>query len=94
MHTCTLSYFPTGILSYLHTCILAYWHTGTLSTLAFLEELSLLIITRRAIGAKVFNFFQGRVDKKDYLSILSIIHYLLSVIIRLYLPKYVTEVKG
>ena len=59
------AYLHTFLLSYWHSFIPAYWHTGTLSTLAFLEELSLLIITRRAIGAKVFNFFQGRVDKKD-----------------------------
>ena len=65
LHTFLLSYWHSFILAYLHTGILAYWHTGTLSTLAFLEELSHLIITRRAIGAKVFNFFQGRVDKKD-----------------------------
>ena len=65
LHTFLLSYWHSFILAYLHTGILAYWHTGTLSTLAFLEELSLLIITRRAIGAKFFNFFQRRVDKKD-----------------------------
>ena len=73
VNMCILAHFPTFLLAFFHTCIpaywhtgiLAYWHTGTLSTLAFLEELSLLIITRRAIGAKVFNFFQGRVDKKD-----------------------------
>ena len=65
VNMCILAPFPTFLLAFFHTCILAYWHTGTLSTLAFLEELSLLIITRRAIGAKVFNFFQGRVDKKD-----------------------------